>query len=269
MLRSVYGETIWSRRSSLLWYVVGLGTLVGITAGVYPTVREGADTFTQLLESMPRGMTSFFGGCDVAELLTPSGFLNSRVNASIGAIVLAVFAISLGTAAIAGEEDRRTMDLILATPTPRYRIVLQRFGAMATLIFAVAFAVFMVMALANPLVDLEISLGNLVASNFELALLALVFGSLALAIGGVTGSRGVTIGIAAGATVATYFINGLAELVDWLKGAQKITPFYWLQRSNPLRDGLSIEDTVIMVLVIAVFVGMALWGFQRRDITVN
>ncbi len=268
MLRSIYGEMIWSRRSSLLWYVVGLAALVGITVGVYPTVREGADTITRLLEEMPQGMMSFFGAAEVSELLTPSGFVNSRVNASVGAIVLAVFAISIGTAAIAGEEDRHTMDLILATPTPRFRIVLERFAAMATLVSVVAFAVLVVMAVANPIVDLEFSMANMVASNFELALLALVFGSLAFAVGGLTGKRGVTIGIASGTTVATFFVNGLADLVDWLQGAQKITPFYWLQRSDPLSNGLSAEDTLLMLAVICVFLGIAVWGFARRDISV-
>jgi ABC-2 type transport system permease protein len=269
MLRSVFGETIWTRRSSVLWYSAGLAILVGLTVGVYPTVREDADTFTQLLEAMPSGMMSFFGSSEVAELLTPAGFLNSRVNASVGAIVLAVFAISLGTAAIAGEEDRRTMDLLLATPTPRSHIVLERFAAMTALVSLVAFAVFIVMAVGNSLVDMELSVGNMIASNLLLALLALVFGSLALAVGGLTGRRSVTIAVAAGTTVATYFINGLAELVEWLKGVQKITPFYWLQRANPLSNGLSIEDTLIMIATITVFLGLALWGFQRRDISVN
>ncbi len=268
MLRSVYREAIWSRRNSLLWYVVGLGVLVGLTVGVYPTVREGADTFTQLLESMPQGMMSFFGSSDVAEMLSPAGFVNSRVNASIGAIVLAVFAISLGTGSIAGEEDRRTMDLILATPISRSRIVLERFAAMVTLVGIVAVAVLAVMVVANPLVDLDFTLANMVASNIGLALLALVFGSLALAVGGVTGKRGLTIGVAAGVTVASFFINGLAQLVDWLEGAQKITPFYWLQRSDPLSRGVSIEDTLIMVAVIGVFVAVAVFGFQRRDVSV-
>lgn len=268
MLRSTYGETIWSRRTSLLWYVVGLGALVALTVAVYPTVRDGADTFTQLLESLPQGMMSFFGSSDVAEMLSPSGFVNSRVNASIGAIVLAVFAISLGTAAIAGEEEKRTMDLILATPTPRSRIVIERFAAMATLVGVVAVALAIVMMIANPIVDLEFTLVNIIASNFQLALLALVFGSLALAVGGLTGSRGLTIGVAAGVTVAAFFINGLAQLVEWLQGAQKLTPFYWLQRSDPLARGLSLEDTLLMLGVIAVFVAVAMWGFGRRDISV-
>lgn len=267
-LRNVYTEAIWSRRTSLLWYVVGMAVLVGATAGVYPTVREGADTFTQMIESMPRGMTSFFGGSDAAQLLSPSGFINSRINASIGAIVLAVFAISLGTAAIAGEEDKRTMDLVMATPTPRSRIVLERFLAMVSLVAVVAFAVFVVMAVFNPIVDLGFTVPNMVASNIQLALLALVFGSMALAVGGVTGKRGMTIGIASGATVAAFFINGLAPLVSWLEGAQKLAPFYWLQRSDPLNRGLNISDTMLMVIVIAVFVAVAVWGFARRDVAV-
>ena len=268
MLRSVYRESLWSRRSSVVLYVVGLGLLVGLTVGVYPTVREGADTFTQLLESMPQGLMSMFGSSDVAELLSPAGFVNSRVNASVGAIVLAVFAISLGTSAIAGEEDRRTMDLLLATPTPRRVIVLSRFAAMVTMVGVVALVILLVMIVANPIVDLDFSLADMIASNFMLTLLALVFGTLALAVGGVTGKRGVTIGIASGVTVATFFINGLAELVDWLQGPQKLTPFYWLQRANPLADGLSIEDTLIMLLVIAVLLAIAVWGFERRDVSV-
>ncbi len=267
-MRSLYAESLWNRRTSLLWYVIGLMVLVGITVGVYPTVREDADIFVQMMESMPRGMLSFFGSSDIAELLSPAGFVNSRVNASIGAVVLAVFAISLGTNAIAGDEDRRMMDVILATPISRSRLVVERLAAMVTLVAVVAIAVFVVMAIANPIVDLEFTFANMLASNFMLALLALVFGALALAAGGVTGRRGVTIGIAAGATVASFFINGLAGLVDWLQGPQKATPFYWLQRSDPLSKGLSVSDTALMLVVIAVLLGIAIWGFQRRDVAV-
>ena len=268
MLRSIYGETIWSRRASLLLYGLGMAALAGITVGVYPTVRRDSAAFTQLLQSMPRGMLSFLGSSDVTQLLSPSGFINSRVNASLGAVVLAVFAISLGTAAIAGEEDRRTMDLVLATPTPRRAVVLSRFGAMATLVGIVAGVIGLVMAAANPIADLGLPVTHIVASNLELALLAMVFGALALAVGGLTGRRGLTIGVSAGVTVAAFFVNGLAPLVDWLQGPQKLMPFYWLQRSDPLGAGLSIPDTTIMLAVIAAFVLLALWGFERRDISV-
>lgn len=139
---------------------------------------------------------------------------------------------------------------------------------MVALVGVVAGAVLVVMIIANPTVDLGFSLLNMIASNFELALLALVFGSLALAVGGLTGKRGVTLGVASGATVASFFINGLASLVSWLEWPQKLTPFYWLQRSDPLAKGLSVEDTLIMLAVIGMFLAIAVWGFERRDVAV-
>lgn len=160
------------------------------------------------------------------------------------------------------------MDLLLATPVPRHRIVLERFAAMVTLVFVVAAIVLVVMVVGNPIVDLGFSLPNMVASNLGLALLALVFGSLALAVGGMTGKRGATIGVAAGVTVATFFINGLAELVDWLQGPQKLTPFYWLQQWDPLNDGFSASTIALMVIVIGVLLAVAIWGFNRRDVAV-
>jgi len=267
MLGSVFRETIWQRRLTLVWYVVGMGALVGVTVGVYPTVREGSDTITRMMENLPQGLLSMMGSTNIAELLSPAGFVNSRINASIGAVVLTTLAISIGTAAIAGEEDRKTMDLLLANPIPRIRIVLDRFAAMVILVGAVAAAVLLVMIVANPIVDLGFSLGDMVASNLELALLALVFGSLALAVGGVTGRRGTTIGIASGVTVASFFINGLAGLVSWLQAPQKVTPFYWLQRSDPLANGFSYADSLLMIAVIGVFVLIAAWGFEHRDVT--
>jgi ABC-2 type transport system permease protein len=125
-----------------------------------------------------------------------------------------------------------------------------------------------VMVIGNPIVDLGFSLPHMVASNLGLALLALVFGSLAIAVGGLTGKRGVTIGVAAGVTVATFFINGLAELVDWLQGPQKLTPFYWLQQWDPLNDGFSLSAITLMVIVIGFLLGVAVWGFNRRDVAV-
>lgn len=267
MLLNVFRATLWQRRLTLVWYVIGMAALVGVTVGVYPTIREGTGPITRMMENLPQGLLSMMGSTNIAELLSPAGFVNSRVNASIGAVVLTTLAISVGTAAIAGEEDRGTMDLLLANPVPRIRIVLERFAAMAVLVGVVAVTVLLVMIIANPIVDLGFSIGVMVASNVELALLALVFGSVALAVGGVTGRRGITIGIASGVTVATFFINGLAGLVSWLQPPQKLTPFYWLQRSDPLANGLSYADSLLMIAVIGVFLLIAAWGFEHRDVT--
>ena len=267
MLRSVYAKTVWERRSSMWWWGGGLLALLAATVAFYPSLR-GQDTFEELFESMPRGLLSLFGVEEAADLLSSFGFINSRMFASIGPIVLIIFAISRATTAIAGQEEERTMDLLLAQPISRDRVVLEQFMAVVTLTFVLAGAIFVGLVISNPIVDLEFSLLGMAAACTGLALLSLLFGALALAVGGVTGKRGLTFGVSAGVAVAAFFIQGLAPLVEGLEAAQKGSPFYWFLNPRPLQDGFDIGSILLTVAVTGVLVGVTLWGFRRRDVSV-
>ena len=141
----------------------------------------------------------------------------------------------MGTQAIAGEEDKRTMDLLLAQPIPRRKVVLESFLAMAIMTTGLAVAVWIVLLAFDPFVDLGLPFQGVLAANVGMVLLALVFGTLSLAIGAATGRRGLAISAGAGATLATFFINGLAPLVDAIAWTQRLTPFYWFLRCETPR----------------------------------
>ncbi len=159
------------------------------------------------------------------------------------------------------------MDLLLAQPIPRRRVVLESFWAMAAMTTGLAAAVFVVLVVADPLVDLDLGLVGLFAANVGVVLLALVFGSLALAVGALSGSRPLAIGVGAGMTFATFFINGLAPLVDAIAWTQRLTPFFWFLDSRPLDTGFS-WNFLVLVAAVAALVGLAVWGFERRDVSV-
>lgn len=267
MLDSVLGRRIWERRSGYLWWVVGLMALATITVGFWPTIERDTDALGQLFESLPKGFVSIFGASDVEALFTAAGFINSRIYSSVGAIIVVFFAISMGTQAIAGEEDRRTLDLLLSHPISRRSIVLESFGAMAVMVVGLATAVLLVLVIADPLVDLDLPLDGMVAANIGMVLLALVFGTLALAIGSATGRRALTMGIAAGATFATFFINGLAPLVDQIAWTRRMTPFFWVLDPQPLERGFAWQFLVLAAAIV-VLLAVAVWSFERRDVAV-
>jgi len=267
MLSSVFRKTIWDRLSGFGWWVTGILAITGITVAFWPTLQRDSDALMQLMEGLPAGMLNLFGADEAASFLTGPGFVNSRVFASVGSFVAIFFAISMGTAAIAGEEDKRTLDLLLATPIPRQRIVLQSFAAQALLTAVLALAVWAALLIADPLLDIGLSVTGVTAASVGMALLALSFGSLALMVGALTGNRSLTVGVAAGATIATFFINGLAPLVDSIAWTQKLTPFYWLLDHNPLVNGFQWQLSVLAG-AIGLFVAIAVWGFRRRDVTV-
>ena len=264
MLTSVFRKTIWDRRRGFLWWSIGVLAISGITVSFWPTLQRDSDALMDLLEGLPEGMLNLFGASEAVDFLTGPGFVNSRVYASVGSFVVIFFAISMGTAAIAGEEDKGTMDMLLANPIPRDRVVLETFAAQAVLVTVLATLVAALLLITDPMLDVGLPVGGVVAASTGMVLLALSFGSLALMIGALTGKRGLTVGVASGAVIATFFINGLAPLIDSIEWTQKLTPFYWLLDHNPLANGFRWQ-LLVLLAAIAVFMSVAVWGFRRRD----
>lgn len=267
MLSSVFLKTMWDRRRGFVWWAVGILAITAITVAFWPTLQRDSDILLQLMENLPEGMLNLFGASAAADFLTGPGFVNSRVFASVGSFIAIFFAISMGTAAIAGEEDRGTMDMLLSNPIPRERIVLETFAAQIVLTAFLAALVWAALVIFNPVLDVGLSLAGTTAASVGMALLALSFGSLALMIGALTGKRSLTVGVASGATIATFFINGLAPLIDSIAWTQRLTPFYWLLDHNPLVSGFQWQ-LLVLATVIAVFIAVAVWGFRRRDVAV-
>lgn len=267
MLDNVYTKTMWDRRRSMVWWTLGIVALAALTVAFYPSISADQEAFEQLFDAYPEEFLSFFGIDDVQELSSPEGFVNSQLYANVIPIMLFIFTIGIGTAAIAGEEDKRTLDLLLANPISRERVVLDNFGAMASLSGALAGTLFIVLLVANAPAGLDISVLGLLAANVGSWLIGLVFGSLALAVGGITGKRALTIGVSAGVAVAAFFLYGLAPLVDALEPTQKLSPFWWFLGPKPLNNGFDVLF-LLMVAWIAVAVAAALWGFRRRDVSV-
>jgi ABC-2 type transport system permease protein len=100
-----------------------------------------------------------------------------------------------------------------------------------------------------------------------MALLALVFGALALAIGAATGALGASRAVPAVVAVVTYVVNGLGPQVSWLEPFQKFSPFYQYVGHDPLRTGVSVAGVIVAVGTIAVLVAIAVAGFRRRDVS--
>ena len=261
-------RSLQDRRRSTFWWAVGMIALAAITIAFVPSIRSDAEAFMELYDSLPEGLMSVFGIDDSAALVTAEGLINSRLYAGVGPAILAVFGIGLGTAAVAGEEDTGTLNMLLAQPIARWRVVVEKFAAGVVLTFVICVAIAVTLAVSNPLVDLGLGWGNIVAANLGLALFTLVFLGLSLALGAVTGNRGLTIGVSAAITVAAFFVNGLAPLVDELSWAQNLSPFYWIQGPDRLTNGFSPGWSLLMVAVTAVLVVAAVIGFDRRDIDV-
>jgi ABC-2 type transport system permease protein len=265
MLGSVLAKTIRDQRRAVLWWGVGLVATAAMYSAFYPSIVDNAETLTQYIESFPETLRRAFFGDD-ADFVSPGGYLHTELFGFFGPLLLMVFAIGAGARAIAGEEERKSLDILLSAPLSRRRLLLDK--AVAMLVGTVALGVVLLTALAllGPPFDLTPGIGHLASAVAATVLLATAFGAVALAVGAATGRRSLAIGIAGGLAGGTYMLDVLAPAVDALAWLQKLSPFYYYDANVPVKNGLDPWHALVLLAIAAVAFAYSVWAFQQRDL---
>ena len=266
LLTSAYGKSLWLQRRSIVAWSAGLCGIATLTMLFWPTLSRSIGDLKAIIDMFPREVFAAFGMSDPGDLMTAGGFISSRVYATVGLVLMLAFAVGMGSASIAGEERRGTLELQLAMPLTRRRLVFEAFAAMLTLITALGIALCLVMVLGNAAINLGLSLESIVAATLGLALTGVFFGALALALGAATGRTGVARGVPAAVAVGGILLNGLGAVVAPVAPLRYLSPIYWfLGDTPPLLRGFSAGPLVLLVAALAV-VGIGVVGFERRDV---
>jgi ABC-2 type transport system permease protein len=264
MLRSVFGKSLRDQRRGILIWSLGIAGVGVMYAAFYPTLNS--PEMIQFMEAYPKEIMDAMG---ITDLTTPEGYLGGTTYGILGPILIIMIAASLGTRAIAGEEEAGRLDVLLAHPVTRWRVVVERAAAMlVALVLAGLVLLVGMIAMSGVAEFASIGVPKLAAASGQLVLLGLFFGSLALAVGALTGSRGLTLGVVAMVGVLTYFANNLGPSVDWLAWSQDVSPFHYYSGGEPLRNGFQALDSLVLLGAALVLVALAVIGFERRDVAV-
>ena len=264
MLHNVTTKSLYDQRRSLLAWAVSLVLLVAMYVAIWPSVRD-QPAMTDFLNSMPPAMRSLFAMTG-ADMTTPIGYVKIEMLSLMAPLLVLLYAVTTGAAAVAGEEDRHTLDMLLANPVSRGRVLLEKLAAMTAGIVLLAAVTGAALLLESPMADMRLPAGPIIAAMVHLALLAVVFGTLAGAIGAATGNLTAARALPAVVAVVAYVVNGLGPQVSWLEPFQKFSPFYQYAGHDPLVNGLSWPAVLVAVGTIAVLAVIGVAGFRRRDV---
>jgi ABC-2 type transport system permease protein len=253
------------RRSLFAWSVV-LVLLIGMYVAVWPSVEGTGSSFSKLIDDMPDAYKALFTTGSGIDFSTPAGYLNVELFSFMGPIVLLIYAIGTGASAIAGEEDQRTLDLLLVNTASRGRIVLEKMAALTLGCVVLVAALWVALIVEGRVAGMDVPVAGSAAALTHLGLLGIEFGALALFIGAWTGRLGLSRAVPAIAAGATYVVNALATLVGWLEPVRPLSPFFQYNAHDPLRTGLSGVALAVTILSTAALVAAATWTFRRRDV---
>lgn len=264
LLHNVLLKSIRDLRWPVFWTALGLGVLGAYFMWIYPTLAKTID-LASMLEKFPGPLKALIGG-SLIDLTTSTGFLNVELFPLMLPIILGGFAVGLASGATAGEEARGTLDILLAEPIERWRVLTEKTIAIVLATTVVAAALFVGIELVAVAFAVDVPAGRLAAGLVSAVLLALGFGMLTLAIAAWTGNRALSIGVSVAILVVTYFVNALGPLVDVLDRLRPLSPFYYYLSNDPLKNGLDVGHAAVLAVIAVLGFAAALVAFEARDL---
>jgi ABC-2 type transport system permease protein len=242
------------------WSLVVL--LLGfITVIIYPSFKDAFAAFDQ------SGAFQEFAG-EAGSVSSPAGYLNTEFFSYIPLLVLIAVVIA-GTGAVAGEESAGTLDLVLAQPVSRRRVLLEKTAALLILLVAVVLVSIPGLVAAKLIVDFDMSILKVTLAALYMIPLALLFLSLAVFSSAALANRTAATILVVAAAIAGYFLNTLGAFVDALEQPRKLSPFYWADFSRVMVHGVDFGRAAVFVAISLAFVVAAVFVLERRDIATH
>lgn len=196
---------------------------------------------------------------------SPEGFLAAEFFSWIPLLLITV-AIIGGTGTLAGEEAAGTLDLLLAQPVTRRRLVLEKAAGLSLALLVATLLSFPGFLLGMLLVDFDISIVRIVAALLNMLPVTLLYMALAMWGSAALPGRGAAAVVCIGAVVAAYFLNTIGAVVDVLEVPRKLSPFYWADGSYVLVHGFEPLRAGGLLVVAGVLLVLTVIAFERRDI---
>lgn len=241
---------------------LGLSAFAAMMILIAPSILDEFDV-AALTESFPPALVE---AMQLDVIATIEGFMALELYWFGWLLVLGIYVAYSAASTIAGDIDDGRMDTLLAAPISRQQVLLEKFLSLLTPILVVNVVVLAVVYAGTQLVNEPIAAADLVAVHALSIPYLLFWGAFGMLASVLAPGRAIAEGIAAGALVATFLVETVADgtNIDWL-GLVSPTRYYdpvtilTASEYDYTGAGLLIAAAAVILLVSGTL-------FARRDV---
>jgi ABC-2 type transport system permease protein len=259
--RAIVRRTLFELRWQVAWYGAGLGLYAVAMVALFPLFEEKLRDL-----QYPAEILAFFGvGSDLSN---PAVFLTAEY-ISFAPLILLIFSVVAATGALAGEEARGSLEILLSEPISRARLFTSK--ALALLLAAVTILAIILAGwyAVLPFVDLH---GEVTARSVTIAHLAMLpamvcYAGWGLFFAAIAPSRGQASGILAALLIAAYLVSAVAQAVEPIEWMKWLSPYYYADTSVLLLEGPRALHQALLLGAGLVGGILGLFAFAGREIS--
>ncbi len=251
-------------RGGILGWGIAVFFIGFITPGLYTFVEQQEEQLRELITSLPDAFSGFVG--DVDHVMSPAGFLHARIF-QLMPIILGIYASLLGSGLLASDEESGRLDLIMAYPVSRGRLIAGRLLAMLAALLFILLLLWSGLGLGMVSTGMKLSPWQLAPAFLNLFSVILLTAGLALMLSMLMPARryaGTTAGMV---IVVSFFVTGFAGTLEAFVPLAKMLPLWYYVGGHAI-DKPSSSSTLGLSGAAALFTAIAAWRFRARDIRV-
>ncbi len=245
-------------RSGILWTGIAGALLAGAITFLFNSYASAMEGLADL--SLYQGFTG-----TSTNITEPGGFLAAGFFSWMP-LLLVIIGVLGGTGALSAQEEDGTLDLILAQPVQRWKVLLATvlgLGAAVSLAASLAIPAFVI---CIPLADLDLPVSRAVAAVIMTLPLVLVHLSIGLLFAALLPSRSAAVSATVAVAIAGYLAQLLGGITTDLEPIQRLSPFYWGEAGKVMADGFQWGRFLTLLGMVISLTILAAWRFQERDI---
>ena len=183
-------------------------------------------------------------------------------------LIFGIFAVIAGSGLLAGDEEGGRLDLMLAYHVSRSAFLWGRVLAFVGATIAILVIGWLGFCVLLGRSALDVTWGEMALPFLSLLAQALIYGALALLLASLLPSRGLAATVAGMVLATSYMLSSLSALDASLASVAQLLPYEYYQSGEAL-DGLNLTWFLGLLAVSALFVLLAWWRFEKRDIRVS
>jgi ABC-2 type transport system permease protein len=258
MFRTIWSKSLRDYRVAILAWGLGLALFAAIDfAESTPTTLAAFSSIAQLFR--------FLG--DPYQIQTPEGFITYRIMELFVPLAISFWPILAGARLVRGEEERGSLDVLLATPQSRMRLLLSKLSALliALILIGLLFALGLLAGQAH--LEGHADVVRALLAGLNMSLLAFFFGCLALLFSQFTTSPAASASLVSGLLLLSVFLDSTGRLLNgsWVR---YLSPFYYYNFNRPLIPSFPDQPlaAVLLASLAVLCAGASVILFARRDI---
>ncbi|MBW3582152.1 MAG: ABC transporter permease [Euryarchaeota archaeon] len=263
MMGELFVKTLRDMRGALLGWSTGLALFGLLAMSFWPQIG-GAEDFDQWWEGMPEAMRNAFGGAP--SVTTLEGYLDSQVWALMP-LIASIVGIMWGSRLIAGEQQDRTVDLLMSQPIRRRDVVLEKGLALASLVLVLFVAMWIGLVVGGLLVGEGLPLLDTLLATMLGVLPAWAVAFVTFLASAEAQTRKTAVLVGTVFVGVSWLVTSFFPLVDLLEPVTGISILHWYSGREIMLDGGGLGLLVPLVLTIVAW-GLAVWRFEKKDILV-